>query len=79
MTTKQVRINSLLSTDQIKTGDLLIISDGETVINATAKIVQVTDRDGTEIIFNKKKNKYFNVGMYLAGKSWAKSVFVVTI
>jgi len=40
---------------------------------------KVTAHDGTEVIYDMKKNLFFNVGMYLAGKSWAKDVRVVTI
>ena len=46
---------------EIKPGDTLIIT-GDTLINQliTVKKVKVSNNDGTEIIFNLKKNKYFN-------------------
>jgi hypothetical protein len=72
-----MNIEPLTRIDQIQEGDALLISDGNKVISVTAKIVKVTDHDGTEVIFRKKKNKFFNVGMYLDGKSWAKDVRVV--
>jgi hypothetical protein len=42
-----------------------------------AQIVKVSPNDGTEIIFDKKMNRFFNLGMYLEGKSWVKDVRVV--
>jgi hypothetical protein len=72
-----MKLEPLLAIDQIKTGDILLIKDSCQIIPTTAKIVKVSDHDGTEVIINIELNKYFNVGMYLAGKSWAKEVFVV--
>ncbi|MBM5575856.1 hypothetical protein [Deefgea sp. CFH1-16] len=74
-----MQINPLTQIDQIKTGDLLLISNGSEITQAKAKLVKVSEHDGTEVIFNLKKNKYFNVGMYLEGKSWAKDVRIVTL
>lgn len=59
----------------IKKGDTLIISGGGFHNEAVkAQIVKVSKSDGTEIIFNKKLNKFFNLGMYLEGKSWVKEL-----
>lgn len=69
-------IEPLTRIDQITAGDALLISDGRRIIATTAKIVLVQD-NRTEVIFNKRQNKYFNVGMYLSGESWAKDVRVV--
>jgi len=63
--------------DQIKHGDILLLNDGREVIPAKVEEVKVSDHDGTEIIFNKKDNKYFNVGMYLDEKSWVKEAYIV--
>lgn len=54
--------------DDIKEGDMLIIT-GDELYYEPVKIhkVKVSDSDGTEIIFDIKKNKYFNLGMYLKG------------
>ena len=41
--------------------------------------LQVSDSDGEEIIYDLKRNKYFNVGMYLNGKSWVKDVRIVRL
>jgi hypothetical protein len=72
-----MQIEPLTRTDQIRPGDTLLISDGKTITPATAHRVKVSDFDGTEVIFDVKRNKYFNVGMYLEGASWAKDVRVV--
>ena len=42
-----------------------------------AQIVKVSESDGTEIIFDKKMNRFFNLGMYLKGSSWVKELKVV--
>ena len=62
----------------IKQGDTLIVT-GDTLKNEPVKahIVKVTPIDGTEIIIDKKQNRFFNLGMYLEGKSWVKDVKVV--
>jgi ribosomal protein L14E/L6E/L27E len=72
-----MEIEQLKQIDQIKEGDLLLISDGKEITHAKAQRVKVSEHDGTEVIFNLRKNKYFNVGMYLDGKSWAKDVRIV--
>lgn len=62
----------------IKQGDTLIVT-GDILKNepVKAQIVKVTQNDGTEIIIDKKQNRFFNLGMYLEGKSWVKDVRVV--
>lgn len=62
----------------IKQGDTLIIT-GYTLKNepVKAQIVKVSENDGTEIIFDKKMNRFFNLGMYLKGSSWVKELKVV--
>lgn len=63
----------------IKEGDTLIIT-GDTLKNEAVKaqIVKVTEQDGTEIIFDKKMNRFFNLGMYLKGESWVKECKIVS-
>ena len=39
--------------------------------------VKVSETDGTEIIFDMRNNRYFNLGMYLDGKSWVKEVVII--
>jgi Cft2 family RNA processing exonuclease len=62
----------------IKQGDTLIVTS-DTLKNepVKAQIVKVSHNDGTEIIIDKKQNRFFNLGMYLEGKSWVKEVKVV--
>lgn len=68
-----MELRTIRSLTDIKQGDTLILT-GDTLKNepVKAEIVKVTERDGTEIIFDKKNNRYFNLGMYLDGKSWVK-------
>ena len=62
----------------IKQGDnLLLTGIKKNYEIVTAQIVKVTDNDGTEIIIDKKINRFFNLGMYLEGKSWVKDVRVI--
>jgi len=65
----------------IKQGDTIIIT-GDNLVNEAVKLVvvkevKVTEHYGTEIIFNEKINQYFNLGMYLEGKSWVKEVKIL--
>ena len=64
--------------DQIKKGDTLIIT-GDTLVNksVTVEMVKKSNNDGTEIIFNLKKNRYFNLRMYLDGESWVKDLAII--
>lgn len=57
----------------IQKRDTIIIT-GDTLKNEAVKVqaVKVTPHDGTEIIFDKRNNRFFNLGMYLEGKSWVK-------
>ena len=70
-----MNLEKVTKIDQIKKGDTLIITgDIYKVEPFKAEIVKVSENDGTEIIINKKENKFFNLGMYLKGKSWVKEV-----
>lgn len=64
--------------DDIMVGDTLIIT-GDTLKNEPVKVemIKVTEKDGTEVIFDKKNNRFFNLGMYLNGQSWVKEVGVI--
>jgi hypothetical protein len=73
----EMQIEPLVKIDQVREGDLLLISDGRELTHGKVQRVKVSEHDGTEVIFNLRKNKYFNVGMYLDGKSWAKDVRIV--
>lgn len=39
--------------------------------------IQILDSGSHEVILEPKNNKYFNLNMYLIGKSWIKQVFVI--
>ncbi len=73
-----MELKDVKSLTDIKQGDTLIIT-GDSLKNSPVKaqIVKVTPNDGTEVIIDKKQNRFFNVGMYLAGKSWVKDVKVL--
>jgi len=74
-----MKLTKVKTLECIKPGDTLIIT-GDTHKNKqfTAQIVKVTPVDGTEIIIDKAKNIYFNLGMYLDGKSWVKEVKILS-
>ena len=64
--------------NDIKPGDNLVISgDGVDFQFFKVKKVKVTEIDGTEIILDIRKNKFFNLGMYLEGKSWVRKLVVI--
>ena len=72
-----MELEKVIKIDQIKKGDTLIIT-GDILKNEPVKAQDVkVSRDGTEIIFNKKQNKYFNLGMFLSGKSWVKELSIL--
>jgi len=71
-------IKTVEKIDDIKQGDTIILTGGE--YNKTplkAEIVKHSEVDGVEVIINKRKNYFFNLGMYLEGKSWVKEVLVL--
>lgn len=73
-----MKLKNVTSLTDIKQGDTIILTGD--VYNAEplkVEMVKVSDNDGTEIIFNKKKNQYFNLGMYLEGKSWVKDLAII--
>lgn len=75
-----MELKEVKSLTDIKQGDTIIIT-GDILKNEAVKaqIVKVTEQDGTEIIFDKKNNRFFNLGMYLEGKSWVKECKVVSL
>ena len=62
----------------IKEGDTIVIT-GDTLKNEPVKVakVKVSESDGVEVIFDLKKNRFFNLGMFLSGKSWVKECSVI--
>ena len=73
-----MKLKYVFTTECIKQGDTLIIT-GDTLVNepVKAQVVKVSKSDGTEVIFDIKQNRFFNVGMYLDGRSWVKQVKIV--
>lgn len=74
-----MKLKKVKKITDIKQGDTIILT-GYKYKNEPFKaiIVKVTPQDGTEIIIDKKNNHFFNLGMYLEGKSWVKDVRIVT-
>lgn len=62
----------------IKENDLICIT-GDTLIAEPYKVrkIKVSKTDGTEVIFDIKNNRYFNVQMYLDGNSWVEEVVII--
>jgi len=73
-----IEFKKVTKLDDIAKGDLLLLNDGKETIAVKAVIVKVSEYDGTEIIYDKKKNYYFNLGMYLEGQSRIKDLYVVS-
>ncbi len=73
-----MKLKQVTKIDQIKKGDTIIIC-GAGLVNHPAKAEEVkVSKDGTEIIFDKGKNLYINLTMYLNGKSWCKELAILT-
>lgn len=62
----------------IKKGDTIIIT-GDSLVKEPFKVqmVKISDSDGTEIIIDKKKNRYFNLNMYLENTSWVIECYII--
>lgn len=74
-----MKLKTVDNIESIKKGDQLLITGGGLMNEPfKAQIVKVSESDGTEIIFDKKMNRFFNLGMYLEGKSWVKEVCILT-
>ena len=73
-----MELKDVKTINDIKQGDTLIIT-GSIMDNESVKVeaVKVTPNNGTEIIIDKEANRYFNLGMYLEGKSWVEEVKIV--
>ena len=73
-----MKLKTVDNINSIQEGDMLIIT-GDKLINepVKAQIVKVSKIAGTEIIFDKKMNRFFNLGMYLKGESWVKEVCIL--
>lgn len=62
----------------ISEGDTIIIT-GDVLQNMSYRVkqVKVSENDGTEIIFDMKNNRFFNLGMFLEGRSWVKQLSIL--
>lgn len=74
-----MKIKEVKEITDIKKGDLILVTgDMFNCEPFKVKEVKVTKIDGTEIIIDRKRNRFFNLGMYLEGKSWVKHVAIIT-
>lgn len=73
-----MKLKEVKNITDIKKGDTIILT-GKEFKNEPLKVqmVKVSEGDGTEIILNKKKNTFFNLGMYLKGNSRVEEVKLV--
>ncbi|CAL2108641.1 conserved hypothetical protein [Tenacibaculum sp. 190524A02b] len=72
-----MKLEPVTQIDQVKKDDTIIIT-GLGLVNHPAKAQEVLVSDsGTEIIFDKGKNLYINLGMYLKGTSWCKELAII--
>lgn len=73
-----MNLKTVETIEDIKQGYMLIVT-GDTLINEPVKAqkVKVSESDGTEVIIDKRRNRFFNLGMYLKGQSWVKEVKVI--
>lgn len=73
-----VEIKKVTTLNCIEKDDFIVITgQGEVDSVKLVSKVKVSEADGTEIIFDLKKNLFFNLGMYLEGKSWVKDLRVI--
>lgn len=66
----------------IEEGTLLLLNgyvgSGENPIQLYAiEMIKKTESDGTEIILSIENNSFFNLELYLEGKSWVKDAYLV--
>jgi len=72
-----MKVSKVKSEAGLKKGNLIIIDDGDDIYAEQVMDIKITEQDGIEIIFNRRENKFFNLGMYLDGNSWVKDLMVV--
>lgn len=72
-----MRLEPVTEIDQIKKNDTIVMT-GLGLVNHPAKALEVLiSSSGTEIVFDRGKNLYINLGMYLEGKSWCKELAII--
>lgn len=69
---------NVTSLTDLKKGDTLIVNGGA-LKNEVIKVkkIKVSESDGVEVIYDLKLNKFFNLGMFLEGKSWVKELKIL--
>lgn len=72
-----IGLTQVTSLGFLKAGDVVLIDDGKNTFPACVKEVINSKADGEEVILTKSSNKFFNVDMYLDGKSWVKNVMKI--
>ncbi len=74
-----MKLKKVTKIEDVKEGDTIIIT-GDVLKNEPVKVkkIKVSENDGVEVIFDLKRNRFFNLGMFLSGKSWVKDCSVVT-
>lgn len=61
----------------IKKGDTLMIT-GDDKIRKLLKVQAIkVSEHGTEVIIDKKWNRFFNLDMYITGASWVKDLYIL--
>lgn len=74
-----MKLQKVKKITDIKDGDTIIINGGEYKCDMFKNVlVKVTEKDGTEIILNKRRNIFFNLQMHLDKCSWVKEVYILT-
>lgn len=69
-----IELMPITRNNQLHVGDVVLIDDGKNTFPACVKEVINSKTDGEEVILTKSSNKFFNVDMYLDGKSWVKTL-----
>lgn len=74
-----MKLQKVKKITDIKDGDTIIINGGEYKCDMFKNVlVKVTEKYGTEIILNKRRNIFFNLQMHLDKCSWVKEVYILT-
>lgn len=66
------------SPDDIHENDILVMVDAKgNISTSTAQKIKTSKSDGVEVIYDLRNNKFFNLGMYLEGKSYVKQLYTL--
>lgn len=76
--TDEFIIKKVEAITDIPNGSSVILTGGHKYDQIFQNVsVKSSESDGTEIIIDSRLNEYFNLGMYLEGKSWVKKLHVI--